>query len=57
MLSEEGDDQPPDTEGLAMEETLHRVEKPARPVTLLHVSDPQFGRHHRFGNLALAASG
>jgi hypothetical protein len=22
-------------------------------ITLLHVSDPQFGRNHRFGNLAL----
>ena len=25
----------------------------SRPITLLHVSDPQFGRNHRFGNLAL----
>lgn len=25
----------------------------SQPLTLLHVSDPQFGRHHRFGNFAL----
>ena len=25
----------------------------SRPITLLHVSDTQFGRNHRFGNLAL----
>src|ERR1043166_5420905 len=26
----------------------------SRPITLLHVSDTQFGRNHRFGNLALS---
>ena len=25
----------------------------ARPITLLHLSDTQFGRNHRFGRLAL----
>jgi 3',5'-cyclic AMP phosphodiesterase CpdA/tetratricopeptide (TPR) repeat protein len=28
-----------------------------KPITILHLSDPQFGRNHRFGRLAPAATG
>src|SRR6266478_2710248 len=40
----------------AVRNIIGAIFKPAMPdqksITILHLSDPQFGRNHRFGNLA-----